>query len=73
MDDWVHGQESVIVSNIAIGVLRQGKPCRQLFVYPQELLLQVYRISNGCSQFSHDVNLEVFFNLGSVSLHLTQR
>ena len=47
MDDWVHSQESVIMPNVAMGVLRQGKPYRQLFVYQEDLLSQVYRISNG--------------------------
>ena len=73
MDDWVHSQESVVVPNIAMGVLNQGKPCGPLFVYLQEFLPQVYRISNGWGQFSSDMNFEVFFILGSVSLHLGQK
>ena len=73
MDDQVHGQESVKVPNVVMGVLRQGEPCRELFVYLQDLLSQVYRIRNGWGQFSHDMNFEVFFNLGSVSLHLGQK
>ena len=56
MDDWVHCQESVIVPNIAVQVLRQGKPCGHLFVYPQEFPSQVHWrlhwISNGWGQFS---------------------
>ena len=70
MDDWFHGQESVIMPNIAMGILRHGKSCGQLFIYLQELPSQVHQISNGWGQFSCDVDFEVFLNSASVSMHL---
>ena len=70
MDDLVHGQESIIMPNIAMGVLRQRKSWRQLFVYLQELPSQLHWISNRWVQFSCDVDFEVLLNLSSVSMHL---
>ena len=47
MDDWVHSQESVIMPNIAIGVLRQGKPCGQLFICKSSCLRCTGSVMNG--------------------------
>ena len=70
MHDWAYGQKPVIMPNIALGVLKKGKSCEQLFVYPQKFLSQVYMVSYGWGQFAGCMDFQVFPNLDSVSLHL---
>ena len=70
MDDWFHGQESEIMPNIAMGILRPWKILWAAVYLSARAPISGASDQYGWGQFSCDVDFEVFLNSASVSMHL---